>query len=96
MEKTTADKITDVLDGMKGLLLYKNEKYGNSALEPCNIFYKGDSKNSILIRLDDKIQRIKNSKGEIRSNDVMDIMGYLTLLMVSMGLTSIDFDKQKD
>lgn len=44
-------KIDEICDAMKDLLLYKNEKYGDSALHPNNVFYKGDSTNSIKIRL---------------------------------------------
>ena len=90
-------KIVDVCDNMKSLLLYKNQKYGDSALNPNNIFYKGDSTNSIKIRLDDKIGRIKNNTDEIlRINDVADIIGYCTLLLVSMGANKEDFEKLKD
>ena len=38
----TQEKIVDVLDGMEDLLLYKNSKYGDSAINPKKIFYKGD------------------------------------------------------
>ena len=70
------EKIIEITDSMKDLLLYKNEKYGDSALSPNNIFYKGDSTNSILIRLDDKIGRIKNNPElKPRVNDVCDIIG---------------------
>lgn len=31
-------KIADVCDEMKNVLLYKNEKYGDSALHPNNVF----------------------------------------------------------
>lgn len=69
------EKIIEITDSMKDLLLYKNEKYGDSALSPKNIFYKGDSTNSILIRLDDKIGRIKNNPDLTpRVNDVCDIL----------------------
>ena len=88
-------KIADVCDEMKNVLLYKNEKYGDSALHPNNVFYKGDSTNSIKIRLDDKIGRVKNCK-ETRINDVTDIIGYCVLLLVSMGATVEDFEKLKD
>lgn len=88
-------KITDACDAMKDLLLYKNEKYGDSALSPNNVFYKGDSTNSIKIRLDDKLGRVKNSQ-EIRINDVCDIIGYCTLLLVSMGVTKSDIEFLKD
>lgn len=88
-------KIIEVCDSMKELLLYKNEKYGDSALNPNNVFYKGDSTNSIKIRLDDKIGRIKNSE-ETRINDVCDIIGYCVLLLVSMGTSEKEINLLKD
>lgn len=88
-------KISEICDSIKDLLLYKNEKYGDSALNPNNIFYKGDSANSIKIRLDDKIGRIKNCQ-ETRVNDVADIIGYCVLLLVSIGASEEDFYKMKD
>ena len=88
-------KIVEVCDSMKNLLLYKNQKYGDSALNPNNIFYKGDSTNSIKIRLDDKIGRIKNCE-EIRVNDVCDIIGYCTLLLVSMDVSKNEINLLKD
>lgn len=91
------EKIIEIMDSMKDLLLYKNEKYGDSALSPNNIFYKGDSTNSILIRLDDKIGRIKNNPDSLpRMNDVCDIIGYCTLLLVSMNISSEDIAHLKD
>lgn len=91
------EKIIEIMDSMKDLLLYKNEKYGDSALSPNNIFYKGDSTNSILIRLDDKIGRIKNNPDSLpRMNDVCDIIGYCTLLLVSMNISPEDIARLKD
>lgn len=78
----TTDKIEQVLDSMKNLLLEKNKRYGNAALQPIGIFSKANSTTSILVRLDDKISRIKNSN-ELRKNDIADLLGYLTLLCVS-------------
>lgn len=93
----TQQKLIDVLDGMKSLLLYKNRKYGDSAINPKKIFYKGDSTNSILIRLDDKIGRVmSNPDDKPRVNDVADIIGYCTLLLVSMNVTSEDLKKFMD
>ena len=88
-------KIVEICDSMKDLLLYKNQKYGDSALNPNNIFYKGDSTNSIKIRLDDKIGRIKNCE-EIRINDVCDIIGYSVLLLVSMEVSKNEIKLLKD
>lgn len=79
---TTRDNIITVTESLRQLLLIKNERYGDSALNPINIFNKQDAKNSILVRLDDKINRIKNSD-DLRKNDVYDVMGYLVLLSIN-------------
>lgn len=93
----TQQKIVEVMEAMKNLLLYKNMKYGDSALNPKKIFYKGDSMNSILIRLDDKLGRvISNMEDKPRVNDVADIIGYSALLLISMGVTKEDIEKFMD
>ena len=97
---TTQQKIFDVLSGMQDLLLYKNEKYGDSALNPRRIFTKHiksvDPKTAlILVRIDDKINRVENADS-LRVNDVADIIGYCTLLLISMGVTSQDLAQFKD
>ena len=93
----TQSKIREIIEAMKDLLLYKNQKYGDSAINPKKIFYKGDSTNSILIRLDDKLGRVmSNTEEKPRINDVCDIIGYCTLLLISMGVTSEDIAKLKD
>ena len=90
-------RITEIIEAMKHLLVEKNKRYGNSALEPQHIFYKGDAQNSILIRLDDKLGRIKaNTDNTPRVNDVCDIIGYCTLLLISMGITKEDIEKLED
>jgi len=82
------EKITKTIDSMKHLLLVKNERYGNSALSPLSIFTthvgKNQAANSILIRLDDKLSRVKNSEN-LKKNDISDLIGYLTLLCVNQG-----------
>lgn len=93
----TQRKIREITEAMKDLLLYKNQKYGDSAINPEKIFYKGDSTSSILIRLNDKIGRVKaNPDDKPRVNDVCDIIGYCTLLLISMGVTAEDIAKFKD
>ena len=93
----TQKKIKEITMAIQDLLLYKNQKYGDSALNPNNIFYKGDATNSILIRLDDKIGRIKsNSAEKPRVNDIADIIGYCTLLLISMGVSAEDIAKVND
>ena len=93
----TQRKIRELTDAMKDLLLYKNNKYGDSAINPKKVFYKGDATNSILIRLDDKLGRVmSNPDYRPRVNDVCDIIGYCTLLLISMGVTPEDIAKFKD
>jgi|WetSurMetagenome_2_1015567.scaffolds.fasta_scaffold08618_2 hypothetical protein len=72
----THERITALCDAMKGLLLYKNKHYGDSALHPAGIFYKGSAEDSICIRIDDKLKRIQNASGAPKCNDVLDFIGY--------------------
>lgn len=96
----TQEKIKAMLGGMCDLLLYKNHKYGDSALKPLGIFTKhikdcDESTASILVRLDDKLSRVRNADS-LRTNDVADILGYCTLLLISMGVTREDLAKFMD
>lgn len=98
----TVDGVANVFFNMSGVIKDKNGKYGNSATSPMNIFchhLKPDADggtNSILVRLDDKLSRVKNSS-ELRFNDIADIMGYLALLCQSKGWTTKEmFDALKD
>lgn len=89
--KTTEDglfkeNVNSILSSVREVLFEKNKKYGNSALQPMNVFSKKTSSNSILDRLDDKLSRIKNSE-ELRKNDVFDLLGYLILLCIQKGWT---------
>lgn len=96
LETTTQKQIKDICDSLSDLLIYKNQKYGNSALQPNNIFYKGNAETSILIRLDDKLGRIINNTDGIRVNDVCDIIGYLVLYLVLKNISKADIEKLKD
>ena len=91
----TQKKIIETCEAIQGILLTKNLRYGNSALEPIKCFYKGDNTNSILIRLDDKLSRIKNSEN-LRFNDVCDLIGYLILYLVSQNIDQKEYEKLLD
>lgn len=80
----TQKSIVEVCDSVKFLLLEKNQRYGNAAMSPLNIFSKEGADNQIRNRLDDKLSRIKNSD-TLRKNDVSDVIGYLILLSISQG-----------
>ena len=76
--------ISDACDEIKRLLLEKNIAYGNSALSPIAIFAKAGASEGIANRIDDKLNRIKNSQSYPGDNDLDDLIGYLILYKISM------------
>ena len=77
-------QIANVCDDIKAMLLDKNAKYGDSALHPLRILSKASPTEQILVRIDDKLNRIK--QGDILEDDedvVSDLIGYLILLKVA-------------
>lgn len=74
----------EATESVATMLLEKNAKYGDSALNPISIFSKGSSADALLARIDDKLARIKN-KDEIDRDDLMDITGYMVLLLINKG-----------
>ena len=76
-------KVSDVLLEIKDLLIAKNKKYGNSALEPLGVFSQLSAKDGLLVRIDDKLKRIKNGSLDHDDEDVInDLIGYLVLLKI--------------
>jgi len=82
----TEIKISEVCDDIKELLIHKNRKYGNSALEPNRIFSKCSATEQLLVRIDDKLNRIMKGAGLLANDEdvVNDLIGYLVLLKISM------------
>jgi hypothetical protein len=78
-----ANKVSSYLLEIRELLVSKNLKYGNSALEPLGIFSQLSAKEGLLVRIDDKLKRIKNGSLEKDDEDVInDLVGYLVLLKI--------------
>lgn len=86
----TQSQISATCDDIKELLLYKNRKYGNSALKPVRIFSKSDSVEQILVRIDDKLNRIQQGAGLLDEDEdvIVDLIGYLVLLKIALAQTS--------
>lgn len=75
--------VSEVLIEIKELLISKNQKYGNSALEPLGVFSKLTPEQALFVRIDDKLKRIKNGSLEKDDEDVInDLIGYLVLLKI--------------
>lgn len=79
-------QIADTCDEIKALLLEKNANYGDSALYPCRIMSKASTVEQILVRIDDKLNRIKQGAGLLANDEdvVKDIAGYYILLMIAL------------
>jgi|TARA_R100001594_G_scaffold35124_2_gene64260 hypothetical protein len=74
-----------VLERIGNLLKEKNRDYGDSALNPLNVFSKLDAVESLCCRLDDKIARIRNKGINDKTEDTVDdLIGYLLLLKMAM------------
>lgn len=78
----TAQEICAVTEEIRDMLIKKNEAYGDSALSPQQVFSRADPLELIRIRIDDKLNRVKNAKegADPFSEDVeLDLLGYLIL-----------------
>jgi len=92
----TKDKLKKKCDEVKKLLIDKNEAYGDSAIIPSNIFSKLSATEALKARIDDKLNRIQN-KGicDNTEDTLMDLAGYLILLMVAKDNESNYIQKHK-
>lgn len=69
--------------GVADLLIEKNRKYGNSALNPARIFSKASPVEQIRVRIDDKLSRLRSAQGDEDEDVVMDLLGYLILYRIA-------------
>ena len=92
---STRNKIKRKCKDLEELLLMKNSKYGNSALDPLNIFSEANAVAGIKMRIDDKLKRIKNAGLVDATEDTLqDLAGYLILLMIAKDNASNDIQKR--
>lgn len=75
--------LSDVLTDIEELLVSKNRKYGNSALEPQRVFSKASPLEQLDVRIDDKISRLKSGQLDDDEDTVTDLIGYLLLREVA-------------
>ena len=80
---TFREQVYEILSEITEMLVAKNKKYGNSALEPLGVFSQLSAEEGLLVRIDDKLKRIKNGSLQKDDEDVInDLIGYLVLLKV--------------
>ena len=85
VNKSFSIQLNKVINQVSKLLKEKNIAYGNSALEPANIFSKLDAIESLCSRIDDKLMRISNKGLNDKTEDTLyDLIGYLILLVIAL------------
>jgi hypothetical protein len=77
-----ARKLHAELSNIGAMLIAKNQRYGNSALDPVRIFSRADKREQIRVRIDDKLARLRNQEQD-DEDAVLDLIGYLILLRLS-------------
>lgn len=75
------DILTVCID-LAAFLAGKNISYGDSALNPIGIFSKASPREQMFNRIDDKLNRIKNGSEYPGDDTIVDLVGYLILLLV--------------
>lgn len=77
------EEVYQVLSEITEMLIAKNQKYGNSAIEPLGIFSDLSPEEGLKVRIDDKLKRIKNGSLDRDDEDVInDLIGYLVILKI--------------
>jgi len=90
----TQEEIAAACEDIKELLLYKNKQYGDSALNPSRIFSKASAVEQLLVRIDDKINRIQKGAGLVGEDEdvIQDLIGYLVLLKIGLNHQKAETD----
>jgi hypothetical protein len=72
----------DFLFEVSNLLVQKNKAYGDSAANPSRVFSRASAVEQILVRVDDKLSRIRTTgfDPDASEDTVQDLVGYLALL----------------
>lgn len=88
----TQDHIALICDNIKNLLIEKNQKYGDSALNPSRIFSQASPMEQLLVRIDDKLNRIQKGAGLLANDEdvVSDLIGYLVLLKIAINRSKFE------
>lgn len=81
--KDVSTLIAEECDALKAMLIDKNRKYGNSALDPLRIASRASAEEQLLVRIDDKLSRLKSAQPDETEDVWLDLIGYVVLLRVA-------------
>ncbi len=73
-------EIISFLEKTKFFLLEKNKSYGDAALNPQKYFSNLEAKERLMVRIDDKINRLLLGKEYQGDDTVLDLIGYFIIL----------------
>lgn len=65
------------------MLLEKNARYGNSALDPVRILSRAPADEQLRVRIDDKLSRLAAQAPGDDEDALWDLAGYLILLRIA-------------
>jgi hypothetical protein len=86
-EDSTQCFIAEVGVALTHLLLMKNQRYGDSAINPIEVFAKDlTPRQRMAVRMDDKLNRMKNglgTNGGDGEHPGIDLAGYLVLDIIA-------------
>jgi len=77
-------QVYTITDALAELLISKNKKYGNSALNPVRVFSKANTTEQLLVRIDDKLSRLRTQSITEDEDVLEDLLGYLVLLKIAL------------
>lgn len=83
LSEFAADLDTE-LNEIRELLISKNRKYGNAALQPPCIFAKLSPVEYINVRIDDKLARKRSHQADEDEDVDTDLIGYLLLKKIAL------------
>lgn len=78
----TQMQIIEVLNELEELLINKNRKYGDSALNPVRTFSNASPGEQLKVRIDDKLSRINSGQLDDTEDVLIDLIGYMVLLII--------------
>lgn len=65
------------------MLLDKNRKYGNSALDPLRVHSQATPIEQLKVRADDKLSRLRSAQADDAEDALLDYIGYMILLHIA-------------
>lgn len=89
-------EILNVVKNVANVLIDKNRKYGNAALQPKRIFSRTNLIEQLNVRIDDKLSRIANQQEDEDEDAELDLVGYLILKRVCKNLAEKEKTGEKE